>query len=214
MSRYLLPFQQGQMWLWCCEWVDKWAWARWFLNMKMCVCFCVCVCLRQDCSGAPRLKLIQTALCHLLRSPWWYRTPLNCSSPGRWSTARRRRRQWGTLPSWDLPVHHQSWDFYGTPAPGSRPAPPYRTASPRRPTWKTQKSETCPKNKEPHPQYSRSGLHLKLPPVEGMVTGGNGPGHTDAEEHVDGVTARDVAHTGVRILVLDGGHLTGERICK
>lgn len=45
-----------------------------------------------------------------------------------------------------------------------------------------------------------------------MVDGGNGPGNADTEEHVDGITTGDVTDTGVGVLVLNGGDLTGERI--
>ena len=44
------------------------------------------------------------------------------------------------------------------------------------------------------------------------VDGGDGPGDADAEEDVDGVGARHVAHRVVRGLVTDGGHLGGEGV--
>ena len=49
--------------------------------------------------------------------------------------------------------------------------------------------------------------------VGGPVDGCDGPGDADAEEHVDGVGARHVAHRVVSRVVLDGGHLGGERVC-
>ena len=45
------------------------------------------------------------------------------------------------------------------------------------------------------------------------VDGGDGPGDADAEEHVDGVGARHVAHRVVRTIVADGSRFRGERIC-
>lgn len=41
----------------------------------------------------------------------------------------------------------------------------------------------------------------------------HGPCNADTQEHVDRITARHITDTRVRILVLDGCHLTGERIC-
>lgn len=52
------------------------------------------------------------------------------------------------------------------------------------------------------------GLALAVP-----VHGGDGPRHADAQEHVHRVAARHVADGGVGVLVLDGGHLAGERVC-
>ena len=43
--------------------------------------------------------------------------------------------------------------------------------------------------------------------------GSHGPGDTDAEEDVDGVAARHIANGSVGVLVLNGGHFAGERIC-
>ena len=51
-------------------------------------------------------------------------------------------------------------------------------------------------------------LSLRLP-----VDGGDGPGDADAEEDVDGVGARHVAHRVVRAVVADGRHLGGEGVC-
>lgn len=48
--------------------------------------------------------------------------------------------------------------------------------------------------------------------MAGPVAGGDGPGHTDAEEDVNCVAARHVADGSVGILVLDGGYLAGEGI--
>jgi len=47
-----------------------------------------------------------------------------------------------------------------------------------------------------------------------VVHGRDGPGNADAEEDVHGVAASDVAHGGISVLVLDGGHFTGKRICE
>ena len=43
--------------------------------------------------------------------------------------------------------------------------------------------------------------------------GSHGPGDTDTEEDVDGVAARHIANGSVGVLVLNGGHFAGERIC-
>lgn len=59
-----------------------------------------------------------------------------------------------------------------------------------------------------------AGGHSELFPVGRVVNGGNGPGHTDAQEHIDGVAARDIADGGICILVLGGCHLAGECICE
>lgn len=47
-----------------------------------------------------------------------------------------------------------------------------------------------------------------------VVDGRHGPGEADAEEDVDSVAARHVAHRGVRVLILDSSHFTGERVCE
>lgn len=46
------------------------------------------------------------------------------------------------------------------------------------------------------------------------VNGGDGPRHADAQEDVHRVAARHVADGGVGVLVLDGGHFAGERVCR
>lgn len=56
-----------------------------------------------------------------------------------------------------------------------------------------------------HPEHLVSGV---------VVNGGDGPGHADAQEHVDGITSRHVADGGVGILVLGGRHLAGEGIWR
>lgn len=40
------------------------------------------------------------------------------------------------------------------------------------------------------------------------------PCDADTQENIDGVTARHVADTRIRIFVLNGCHLTCERICE
>ena len=48
--------------------------------------------------------------------------------------------------------------------------------------------------------------------MPGLVDGGHGPGDADAQEDVDGVASRHVADRRVGVLVLSGGHFTGEHI--
>ena len=57
-----------------------------------------------------------------------------------------------------------------------------------------------------------SRVHAELLAVDGVVDGGDGPGHADTQEHVDGVTSCHVADGGVSVLVLDGRHLTGKGV--
>lgn len=45
------------------------------------------------------------------------------------------------------------------------------------------------------------------------VYGSNGPGHTDAQENIDSITARHVTNGGVSILVLDGSDFAGKSVC-
>ena len=47
-----------------------------------------------------------------------------------------------------------------------------------------------------------------------MVDGRDAPGDADAEEDVDAVGAGDVSDGGVCVPVLNGGHLTGERVWR
>lgn len=59
----------------------------------------------------------------------------------------------------------------------------------------------------------RTRVHPELLAFGGVVDGGDGPGHADAQEDVDGVTSCHVADGGVSVLVLDGRHLTGKGVC-
>lgn len=45
------------------------------------------------------------------------------------------------------------------------------------------------------------------------VHGGNGPRHTNAQEHVYCVAARYIPNGSVSILVLNGSYLTGKGVC-
>ena len=47
-----------------------------------------------------------------------------------------------------------------------------------------------------------------------FLYGSNGPGDADSQEDVDGVTASDVADGRISVLILNGSHFTGERICS
>lgn len=60
--------------------------------------------------------------------------------------------------------------------------------------------------------YSLARWHDELGAVVGVVHGCYGPGDSDAQEHVYGVTSRNVTHGVVRGAVLDSGHLAGKRI--
>lgn len=55
-------------------------------------------------------------------------------------------------------------------------------------------------------------VHLELLALRAVVDSGDGPGHTDSQEHVDGVAPGDVSDGGVGVLVLDGCHFTGKRV--
>lgn len=55
-------------------------------------------------------------------------------------------------------------------------------------------------------------VHLERFAFAVPVNGGDGPRHTDAQEHVHRVAARHVADGGVGVLVLDGGDLAGEGV--
>lgn len=50
--------------------------------------------------------------------------------------------------------------------------------------------------------------------IESVIYGGNGPGNSNAEEHIDGIAACDVAYWGVGVLVVDSGYFTCESIWK
>lgn len=56
----------------------------------------------------------------------------------------------------------------------------------------------------------RARIHVKALALDGPVNGRHGPGHTDAQKHVDCVAARDVSHGGVCILILSSGDFTGK----
>lgn len=58
-----------------------------------------------------------------------------------------------------------------------------------------------------------SGVNVEHAAMKRMVTGGNRPGQADAQEHVHRIAAGHIADTGVRVLVLDGCHFAGERVC-
>ena len=58
-----------------------------------------------------------------------------------------------------------------------------------------------------------AGWDLEVESLWLPVDGGDGPGDADAEEHVDSVGARHVAHRVVCSLVTDGSHFRGEGIC-
>lgn len=45
------------------------------------------------------------------------------------------------------------------------------------------------------------------------VDGSDGPGDTDAQEDVDGVTSRHVADRRVGVLILGSSHFTGKHVC-
>ena len=56
-------------------------------------------------------------------------------------------------------------------------------------------------------------LDLEVHSLRLPVDGGDGPGDADAQEDVDGVGARHVAHRVVRAVVANGRHLGGEGVC-
>ena len=58
-----------------------------------------------------------------------------------------------------------------------------------------------------------AGLDLEVHSLRLPVDGGDGPGDADAQEDVDGVGARHVAHRVVRAVVADGRHLGREGVC-
>lgn len=58
----------------------------------------------------------------------------------------------------------------------------------------------------------RARVHLELLPQGPPVDGGHRPRHADAQEHVDGVAAGDVADGRVGVLVLHGGYFAGKRV--
>lgn len=60
---------------------------------------------------------------------------------------------------------------------------------------------------------SLSRIDVEHASVPRMVTCGNRPGQADAQEHVHRIAAGHVADAGVSVLVLDGGHFAGERVC-
>ncbi len=53
-------------------------------------------------------------------------------------------------------------------------------------------------------------IHVKVLALDGPVHGRHGPGHADAQKHIDGVAARDVSDGGVCVLILSSGDFTGE----
>lgn len=57
-------------------------------------------------------------------------------------------------------------------------------------------------------------VHLELFSLEVVVDGSDGPGHTDAQEHIHGVAPSHIPNRSVCILILDGGYLTGKGVCK
>jgi len=59
-----------------------------------------------------------------------------------------------------------------------------------------------------------SHLNFELLTMIIFVNGGYGPGDADSQEDVDGVTASDVADGRISVLILNGSHFTGKRICS
>jgi len=57
-----------------------------------------------------------------------------------------------------------------------------------------------------------SRIHPELSALCVVVNGSDGPGYTNPQEDIDGVTSCHVADGGVCILVLDSCHFTGEGI--
>lgn len=57
-----------------------------------------------------------------------------------------------------------------------------------------------------------SRIHQEIVSVVRVVDGSDGPGYTDAEEDIHSITSGHISHTGISVLVLDGGHLTRECI--
>lgn len=55
-------------------------------------------------------------------------------------------------------------------------------------------------------------VYLEVVALGVVVDGSHGPGHADAQEHVDRVAARHIADGCISILVLDGCHLTGKGV--
>lgn len=58
----------------------------------------------------------------------------------------------------------------------------------------------------------RARVDPELSALGAVVDGSDGPGHADTQEDVDGIAPRHVADGGVRVLILDGRHLTGEGV--
>lgn len=57
-------------------------------------------------------------------------------------------------------------------------------------------------------------LHPEFMALWVVVDGGDGPGHSDAQEDVDGVTARHVSNGRVGVLILCRCHFTGKSVWK
>lgn len=57
-------------------------------------------------------------------------------------------------------------------------------------------------------------LHTKFTPFRLVVDGGDGPCHTDAQEHIHRIAARHVPDRRIGILVLDRSHFTGEGVWR
>ena len=58
-----------------------------------------------------------------------------------------------------------------------------------------------------------SGWDVEDLAVPGFVDGGYRPSNADTQEDVNGITARYIADRSIRVLVLNGSHFAGERVC-
>lgn len=63
-------------------------------------------------------------------------------------------------------------------------------------------------------ERQRPRVHVERLPFDLPVDGRHRPRHADPQEHVDGVAAGDVSNRRIGVLVLDGGHFAGKRICR